>query len=288
VARPATFLFAVVSGTFVAFGWVADRALDGQMRRAQEETQKTDAETARLTLVDLVLCRGELQGSEKDPRDSPVDVLTAQVPRALFLRAAGAGEASPHQRMLARERRCHHALTNRLEDVGLAQVRDQKPERQGACLWCGLDIGPGAGRRSTSPASCRSLAAIAICMSASSASAQSLKATFTLPYEVHWGKAVLPVGPYSITFDSLSAPAIIRTGTGGGGVLVMPVTTGEALNDQPSGLIVTATENEHIVRYLNLREANMSLGYHLFTKSERNLVGKVVEPEAVAILMARK
>jgi hypothetical protein len=77
-------------------------------------------------------------------------------------------------------------------------------------------------------------AAIAICLSASSASAQSLKATFTLPYEVHWGKAVLPAGPYSITFDSLSGP-IIRTGTGGGGVLVMPVTTGQAMDDQPSG-----------------------------------------------------
>ena len=131
-------------------------------------------------------------------------------------------------------------------------------------------------------------AAIAICVSASSASAQSLKATFTLPYEVHWGKAVLPAGPYSITFDSLSGPAIIRTSTGGDGVLVMPVTTGQAMNGQPTGLIVTAIENEHVVRYLNLREANVSLGYHLFTKSERNLAGKVVEPEAVAMLMARK
>ena len=131
-------------------------------------------------------------------------------------------------------------------------------------------------------------AAIAICLSVSSASAQSLKATFTLPYEVQWGKAVLPAGPYTITFDRLSGPAIIRNRTGGGGVLVMPVTTGQAMNDQPSGLIVTATENEHIVRYLNLREANVSLGYRLFSKSERKLVGKVVEPEAVAILMARK
>lgn len=131
-------------------------------------------------------------------------------------------------------------------------------------------------------------AAIGICLSASSASAQSLKATFTLPYEVHWGKAVLPAGPYTITFDSLSAPAIIRTRNGGDGVLVMPVTTGQAMDDQPSGLIVTATENERVVRYLNLREANVSLGYHLFTKSERNRAVKVVEPEAVALLMARK
>jgi hypothetical protein len=129
---------------------------------------------------------------------------------------------------------------------------------------------------------------IAMCVSASSSSAQSLKATFTLPYEVQWQKAVLPAGPYSITFDRLSGPAIIRNGSGGGVVLVMPVTTGQALNGQPSGLIVTATENEHVVRYLNLREANVSLGYRLFTKSERKLVGESDESEAVAILTARK
>lgn len=53
MARPAAFLFALVSCTFVAFGWVADRALDGQMRRAQEEAQETGAETARLTALSV-------------------------------------------------------------------------------------------------------------------------------------------------------------------------------------------------------------------------------------------
>jgi hypothetical protein len=117
-------------------------------------------------------------------------------------------------------------------------------------------------------------AAVAICVSVTSASAQSLKAAFTLPYEVHWGMAVLPAGSYTITFDSPSSPAIVRTSTGAGGVLLMPVTTDQAMNDQPDGLIVTTTENGHIVRYLNLREANVSIGYHLFTRSERNLVSK--------------
>ena len=45
-------------------------------------------------------------------------------------------------------------------------------------------------------------AAIAICLSVNVASAQSLKGTFTLPYDVQWGKAVLPAGPYKVTFDS--------------------------------------------------------------------------------------
>ena len=131
-------------------------------------------------------------------------------------------------------------------------------------------------------------AAIAICLSVSSASAQSLKGSFTLPYEVHWGKAVLPAGPYTITFDSLRGPAIVRTSTGEGRALLTPVTTDKAMNDQPSALLITRIENEHVVRYLNLREANVSFVYRPFTKSERKLVGKIDEPEAVAILMAQK
>jgi len=51
VARPAAFLFALVSCTFVAFGWVSDRALDGQVRRAREEAQRAAGETARLAAL---------------------------------------------------------------------------------------------------------------------------------------------------------------------------------------------------------------------------------------------
>ena len=45
-------------------------------------------------------------------------------------------------------------------------------------------------------------AAIVTGVSVGSARAQSLKATFTLPYEVQWGKAVLPAGPYTVTAPS--------------------------------------------------------------------------------------
>jgi signal transduction histidine kinase len=50
---PARGLFALVSCTFVAFGWVADRALEGQMRRAEEEAEKAASETARLTALSV-------------------------------------------------------------------------------------------------------------------------------------------------------------------------------------------------------------------------------------------
>ncbi len=53
MARPATGLFALLSVTLVAFGWVADRALEGQMRRAQDEAEKAATETARLTALSV-------------------------------------------------------------------------------------------------------------------------------------------------------------------------------------------------------------------------------------------
>jgi hypothetical protein len=131
------------------------------------------------------------------------------------------------------------------------------------------------------------VAAIAICLSVSSASAQSLNASFTLPFEVHWGRAVLPAGSYTITFDSVHRPAIVRAGREGRAI-VMPVTVNEAVNDQPSALILTRSENGYDVRYLNLREENLSLGYHLFNESERRVVRGADKPEALAVLTTQK
>jgi hypothetical protein len=132
-------------------------------------------------------------------------------------------------------------------------------------------------------------AAIALCVSVTTASAQpALEGSFTLPYEVHWGKAVLTPGVYTVTFDSMRGPAIVRTSTGQGRVILLPVPTDKSLKDQPSALIVSRIENERVVRYLNVREKDLSFVYRPYTKTERKLVGSVDKPEAVAILMAQK
>ena len=131
-------------------------------------------------------------------------------------------------------------------------------------------------------------AAITVGASVAPASAQSLKGTFTLPYEVHWGKAVLAPGSYTISIDSVRGPAIVRTSTGEGRALLMPVTVDKAMKDQPSSLLITKVENERVVRYLNFREADTSLAYRPFTRSERKLVGQLGDPEAVPIRTAQK
>jgi len=68
----------------------------------------------------------------------------------------------------------------------------------------------------------------------------------------------------------------------------MPVTVDKAMKDQPSALLITKIENEHVVRYLNFREADTSLAYRPFTRSERKLVGQLGDPETVPIRMAQK
>ena len=131
-------------------------------------------------------------------------------------------------------------------------------------------------------------AALVLGASVGTANAQSLaKGTFTLPYEVRWGKAVLQPGSYVVTIDSARGPAFVRTLNGDGRAIVMGLAEG-AMKEHPSALVITKSENQRVVRYLNLREVDKSIAYEPFTKAERKLVGQLDETEAVPILMAQK
>jgi len=56
--------------------------------------------------------------------------------------------------------------------------------------------------RQISKAALFAAALLAICFSASTASAQDFKGKFTLPFSVRWGKAVLSPGDYQLTIDN--------------------------------------------------------------------------------------
>jgi hypothetical protein len=126
-------------------------------------------------------------------------------------------------------------------------------------------------------------AVIAIGLSAKPASAQSVTASFTLPYEVSWGKSTLKAGDYTITVDNPRRPALVRSLTGEGLALVVPMTVNKAIADQPTSLILSRTESGHGVRILNLREANVALGYG-FVKPEPKIAHRPAEPTTVADL----
>ena len=85
-------------------------------------------ERAQDAAIHLVLGGRELDRCEEHARHAALDVLPAQAQRARLIGGCLGRRASPDQRMSARERGRHHALTDRLEDLGLAEIRDQKTE----------------------------------------------------------------------------------------------------------------------------------------------------------------
>ena len=131
--------------------------------------------------------------------------------------------------------------------------------------------------------------AIAICAAAGAASAQPLvKGTFTLPYEVHWGKAVLPPGHYSIAIDRADRPALVTTPTGRVLAYVLARSFDDAMKGQPTALIITKSETQRVVRSFNWREGNRRFIYRAFTEAERTQLGSTTELDTVAIRMAQK
>jgi hypothetical protein len=133
-------------------------------------------------------------------------------------------------------------------------------------------------------------AAIAVGLSVGSASAQPLvKGTFTLPYEAHWGKAVLPPGHYSITIDDARRPSLVtNTLTGERRAFVMARALSDAMKGQPTALLITKIENERFVRSFNWHEGNQGFIYRALTKAELTQLGSESEPVAVPVLMAQR
>jgi len=79
VARPTTPILILVTGAFLAVGWVADRALDGQMARSRADGVARGTETARLGALSV---RAALAAVEQQvlTRTAPEGVVTERLP----------------------------------------------------------------------------------------------------------------------------------------------------------------------------------------------------------------
>ena len=78
--RPATLMLALVTGAVVAVGWVADRALEGQISRARADALAAATETARLSALSV---RATLAAVEQRvlTQTAPAGVLTDRLPK---------------------------------------------------------------------------------------------------------------------------------------------------------------------------------------------------------------
>ena len=131
------------------------------------------------------------------------------------------------------------------------------------------------------------VAALAAGSVARTASAQVLRGRFTLPYEVRWGKAVLPAGTYSITMDNVRGPALLTATDGQGRCLVQAGFVDSASVGVATGLLITRIEGERRVRSLNWREGGRSFVYEPIKKAKHALVGEAKDVEAVLISIAK-
>jgi hypothetical protein len=133
------------------------------------------------------------------------------------------------------------------------------------------------------------LAALAaICVFTLAANAQpTFVGKFTLPYEVHWGQAVLPAGQYSIQMNSVTGPAMITSANGSRTVFTRTPT----LADSDKGgkrLTITNLGNERRVRSMNLPQLGKMVIFAPLTKSEREATAKANQTDTVPVVTAEK
>lgn len=75
------------------------------------------------------------------------------------------------------------------------------------------------------------------------ANAQQYKATFTLPFEVHWSSAVLPAGDYSVRTDTLAATPILYVSGNGKTVMLLGVPLESMDRYKPGGRLAVQDVN---------------------------------------------
>jgi hypothetical protein len=128
---------------------------------------------------------------------------------------------------------------------------------------------------------------LATCAFAAAANAQTIAAKFTLPFETHWGKNLLPAGEYTITMDSSANVAFVRSANGKTvGFTPIPI---KANSDKgATALFITVRGNERIVRSLNLPARGVSLIYPPATSAEREMLAKADQVQAVPVNTAGK
>jgi len=115
----------------------------------------------------------------------------------------------------------------------------------------------------------------ALCLSAGLATAQSaIKGEFTLPSEIHWGRAVLPAGQYSFDLTSMRAPEVIHVRGEGVNIVLMAQAVGDRPTPTDSALVLVRQGNNNVVRSLRLAPLGVSL-YYAPPKGERQLVAQV-------------
>jgi len=115
----------------------------------------------------------------------------------------------------------------------------------------------------------------------------SFAGRFTLPYEVNWGKNVLPAGDYRIIMEQLGTKTTIESADGKIAFFT-PIPIPQNSKGGTTGLVVVLHGNERFVRALNLPHNGVSLVYQPATRAEREMLAKADGVDTVPLLTGSK
>jgi len=109
-----------------------------------------------------------------------------------------------------------------------------------------------------------------------------LGAQFTLPYEVHWNKAVVPAGEYIMMFRQANHSAILLSTHGTRSYLIgLPIVSNSQKDN--GGLVVTSAAGQHTVRALNLPQVGIRYVFSPISDSEREQLAKAGQIDSVSV-----
>lgn len=128
---------------------------------------------------------------------------------------------------------------------------------------------------------------LATCAFVATANAQSFFGRFTLPFEAHWGKTVLPAGSYTINLDSRYNVALLRTANGKA-VGFTPIPIVSTSDKGATALLVMIRGNQRIIRSLNLPASGVTLVYPPATDAQREMLAKADQVQAVPVIWGGK
>ena len=134
------------------------------------------------------------------------------------------------------------------------------------------------------------LALLTACFGASLANAQEVQGKFNLPFEVHWGQAVLSPGNYSfrLNFSGGSPDNTVLTREEDQTQTMIVASTRDHSFSGKSGLIVERHGDRGTVRSLRLAEAGLVLDYPMAKAQPPMLAKGPVLIQRIPILAAQK
>ena len=131
---------------------------------------------------------------------------------------------------------------------------------------------------------------LAGCLFGSPANAQSdFQGNFTLQSETHWGRAVLPVGDYVLTFthDNMPPMLVIRDAKSRLVVAYESVDIRERSTKGESALLISTRGKQRVVQSLQIAELGQMFVYDRAVRPGRT-VEEARQTQVVPVLVAKK